>query len=193
VADSRTELLNDPDVHRIIRRKVRRVVGRAGITHQDVPDLEHDILLRILQRLPGIDPRNLHAVANRVADQGIIDHLRRLRSAKRASGPTTSLNTPVVGPDGSTITQADTVTQDHLHSRRNVSRIDPVKAIDFALDLAETLAHLPAQHRDVAKRLLEGDSLSQVARDLGVPRTTLSSRLRRLRERLERAGLREYR
>lgn len=65
-------------------------------------------------------------------------------------------------------------------------------AADLTIDLAEFLGTLPAELRRLAERRRAGDSVSQIARDLGAPRTTVSSWVRRLRERCERAGLRDY-
>jgi transposase-like protein len=39
---------------------------------------------------------------------------------------------------------------------------------------------------------LKSHSIAEIARDLGVPRTTLNDTVRRLRQRFEQAGLRAY-
>src|SRR5262249_1034887 len=39
----------------LIRRKARELVGRAGLTSQDREDLEQELLLRLLERLPAFD------------------------------------------------------------------------------------------------------------------------------------------
>ena len=61
----------------------------------------------------------------------------------------------------------------------------PDRVLDSVLD------RLPPKLRDLAERL-KGDSLSQIARDTGVPRTTLYESVRRLRQIFERAGLGKY-
>ena len=61
----------------------------------------------------------------------------------------------------------------------------------LVLDTAEVIAGLTPELRELAERL-KADSVSQVARDLGVPRTTLNGRIQELRRRFERARLRDY-
>jgi len=64
-------------------------------------------------------------------------------------------------------------------------------AFDLASDLTEALAKLPDDLSALAERL-KTQSLSQAARDLGVPRSTLQRQVQRLRQCFEDAGLRIY-
>jgi hypothetical protein len=59
------------------------------------------------------------------------------------------------------------------------------------MDLAEALARLPAELRDLAEQLRDRP-LAAIARERGVPRSTLNEVRQRLRRRLEKAGLRDY-
>jgi hypothetical protein len=58
-------------------------------------------------------------------------------------------------------------------------------------DLADVVAHLPKELRDLAERL-KSRSLSETSRELGIPRSTLQRRVHRLRQYFEDAGLRIY-
>jgi DNA-directed RNA polymerase specialized sigma24 family protein len=86
---------------------------------------------------------------------------------------------------------------DHAHEKAGDSAepIDPRRSheeqIDLATDLTEALAKLPDDLRALAERL-KSQSLSQAARDLGVPRSTLQRQVQRLRRCFEDAGLRIY-
>ena len=60
---------------------------------------------------------------------------------------------------------------------------------DLALDLDGVLAALPAELRDLAVRLRE-QTVSQAARAMNVPRTTLLRQVERLRQCCEDASLR---
>ena len=53
------------------------------------------------------------------------------------------------------------------------------------------IAGLPAGLRELAESL-KTESISEIARRTGVPRTTLNGRVRQLRERLAQAGLKNY-
>jgi DNA-directed RNA polymerase specialized sigma24 family protein len=63
---------------------------------------------------------------------------------------------------------------------------------DLALDVAAVLAGASAEERAVAEGLLRGLNRAALARELGVSRTTVHKRCRRLRQRFERAGFRDY-
>ena len=67
---------------------------------------------------------------------------------------------------------------------------DPER-IDLTSDVAEVMASLPAELRDFAERL-KLQTVSQVAREMDVPRTTLLRWVDRLRRCFEDAGLRIY-
>ena len=61
---------------RIIKYKARQLVGRVGFTESDREDLEQEMILDLLQRLPKYDPA-------RAQPRG----LRRLHSQPRSPAP----------------------------------------------------------------------------------------------------------
>lgn len=161
----------------IIRRKVRLLIGRAGFTAQDREDLEQDLVLRLLQSLDLFDPEQAHpnVFITTVIERAVAMILRERRAKKRDSGVVHSL--------------------DRIKEASSTEPADPRRgdeeASDLASDLVEVLARLPEELRILAERL-KSQSLSQAARDLGVPRTTLQRRVQRLRQCFEDADLRIY-
>jgi len=83
------------------------------------------------------------------------------------------------------ISQGDLNTQRHRYPRseEELSRL--------AQDLADVMAKLPDELRDLAERL-KTQTRSEIARDMGIPRTSLGALIRRLRQQFEDAGLRDY-
>lgn len=93
--------------------------------------------------------------------------------------------------------------RDHCATKRDHRRTTSLDAVaelqephaeeskDLKVDLGELFPTLSSQEREMCLRLMS-DSMSQVARELGVPRTTLQSRIKKLRIRFEDAGLRIY-
>ncbi len=61
----------------------------------------------------------------------------------------------------------------------------------LAQDVADVISTLPEELRDLAERL-QTASLSEIARDKSIPRTTLTGAVRRLRQRFENVGLKDY-
>ncbi|GIW55530.1 MAG: hypothetical protein KatS3mg082_1934 [Nitrospiraceae bacterium] len=163
----------------IIRRKIKQLVGRAGFSRQDREDLEQELLLRLLQSLHLFDPAQAHrnVFVTTVIERAVAMILRERLARKRNGGTVQSL--------------------DHAHekARDATEPADPRRShedqINLATDLAEVLAKLPDDLRALAERL-KRQSLSQAARDLGVPRSTLQRQVQRLRQCFEDAGLRIY-
>jgi RNA polymerase sigma-70 factor (ECF subfamily) len=171
------EIVNNQFARWIIRRKVRLLIGHAGFTKQDRPDIEQELLVRLLQSLDQFDPnrRHFNVFAATVIGRAAARILRERLAKKRDNGQMCSLNK---AKDGCSTEPVD-------------PRPSHEEQVDLATDLAEVLARLPEELRDLAERL-KSRSLSEVARDLGVPRTTLHRRLRRLRQCFEDGGLQIY-
>jgi RNA polymerase sigma-70 factor (ECF subfamily) len=161
----------------IIRRKVRLLVKRAGFTTQDRPDLEQELVMMLVQGLNRFDPDQGHpnVFVTTVIERAVARILRKRRAKKRDGCMVHSLHRPTDG--------------------QPTDPIDPQAGregeVDLANDLADVLARLPEKLRDLAERL-KHRSLSAVARDLGVPRTTLQRKVQHLRRFFENAGLRIY-
>jgi RNA polymerase sigma-70 factor (ECF subfamily) len=59
------------------------------------------------------------------------------------------------------------------------------------MDLDRAIASLPDELRDLCERL-RYDTMAEIAREMGVPRTTLYDRLSKLRDAFREAGLEDY-
>jgi RNA polymerase sigma-70 factor (ECF subfamily) len=147
-----------------IRRKSQQLVRQAALTSSDRDDIEQDLTLELLRRLPAYNPARgqrepfIQMVLNHAAS-GILGKSRH----------------------------------------RNVPRDLDDQAVDdpserlvsLARDVEILLKELPVGLRKLAE-LLKSCSIAEASRELGIPRTTLNDRVRVLRERFERAGLRDY-
>jgi RNA polymerase sigma-70 factor (ECF subfamily) len=171
----------------IVKRKVRQIIGRAGFTKQDRQDLEQELIARLLHSLRSFDPKQAHrkAFVTAVVERDVANILRDKQAEKRDHRRIGSLHVMIeVTEDGPTELA-------EFNARRCR---DPRSAEDLAQlasDLAEVVAALPEELRDLAERL-KTESISAIARAVGVPRTTLNDTVRRLRQRFEQAGLRDY-
>jgi len=177
----------------VIRRKARQLVGRTGFTAQDREDIEQDLALRLLESLRSYDPAQGHrnAFVTAVVDRAAAKILRDRRTKKRNGGHVRSLDTLLRALDWDKDEYDDVA-----HSFEESALVDRLpcgaeERIDLREDLAAVLARLPAELRDLAERL-KTQSLSEAARELGVPRTTLQRRVAQLRQHFEEAGLRDY-
>lgn len=170
------------EVARIVRRKARSLVGCAGLTRQDRPDVEQELFLRILGPLRALPPTAAGrlAYAQRLVDRFALNLLRSRRAAKRTGGPVLSLDVPAGGGDAA-----------NLGATVGSGERDAYELRGLALDVAAVLERLPDDLRALAVALM-GESLTALARRLGVPRSTLRDRLRGVRTRLARENLDEF-
>jgi RNA polymerase sigma-70 factor (ECF subfamily) len=177
----------------LIRRKVKQIVGRAGFTPQDREDLEQELQLRLWQRLPAFDPQRGHRYAflTTVVEHVVANLLRELQAQKRDPRRIQSLHERIQTSDQGPSERATTIGQEEYDAWRGRSPRGNAELAQLAHDVAAVLAQLPAELRDLAERL-QYQSLAQIARETGAPRTTLYTPLRQLRQRFEKARLQDY-
>lgn len=179
---------------RFIRSKVSKLIGRAGFTESDRPDLLQDFALDLLQRREKFDPAtaNWEAFVVVVCENcyaTILEHRQAgMRSPDSEDG---SLNRPVTDAEGNRTEFGATISDAEQARRTGQDRRSHEEAFDLVHDVAHVLERLPAQVRELFERLKQ-DSISQVARDRGISRKTVYRRIARVLEQFERTQLRDY-
>jgi len=102
----------------------------------------------------------------------------------------TSLNEPLDNGEGDTTERIEFLDSDGSlgsHPRLTRERV----ANEIRMDLDRAIASLPDELRDLCERLRD-DTMAEIAREMGVPRTTLYDRLSKLRDAFREAGLEDY-
>ncbi len=184
----------DPYAAGLIRFKARQLVGKAGFTASDREDIEQELTLDLLRRLPKYNPKRAqlntfiarvveHRLASLIEAQkaGIRDY-RRCRC---------SLNECFEDADGRSVERVDTFDQeDYLLRTGGQSR--PSEELNrLAIDVAAVLETLPPELRELCRRL-KAETVTEISRDTGVPRGTIYESIKKLREIFKDAGLRNY-
>ena len=174
----------------MIRRKARSLVGCAGLTRDDCPDLEQELTLRLLPPLWASAPTGAGraAYAQLLVERFAANILRDRRRAKRDGGPVASLGTSLGGDASDLAAAVGTPERDAV---RGTAPRDGADLRQLALDVAGLVERLPPDVRALARRADDRVG-GGVARRLGVPRSTLTDRLRAVRERFARGNLDEY-
>lgn len=183
----------DDFVTRLIRRKARQLVGRAGFSRSDADDIEQELVLKLLKQRQSFNATQSHwyAFVTTVIERHVATIIRDKRAEKRDSSSMTSLQSIVHDPINGPSHLAATIGQREIDNRLGLKRRSDADCQELAQDTAKVLASLPPAWRDICERL-KRSSISTVARELGMPRTTLCYRLRRLREHLRLADLGDY-
>ena len=184
----------DEFTSRFIRGKVRKLIGTAGFTESDRPDLIQEFALDLIERRKKFNPKTANWEAfvvvvceNRFAT--ILEHRRAaMRFCSREAG---SLNRPVKHGTERGIDIGDTIADSQQELRTGRRRRPHEEASDLARDVAYVLDHLTPHFREVCERM-KHDSKASVARDLCMSQGAFYNLLERIRTRFEKAGLRDY-
>lgn len=174
----------DPYAENLARLKAWQLIRRPEFTRSDREDIEQEILLDVLERLPDYDPKR---ASRRTFISRIIDHkvasLLEFRSAARRDPRRVecALNTPVAGDDG----------QAELGSLIEGTNPRPAHVSDLAMDLDELLRTLPSKLRAVCE-LLPRSTVKEIAAEFGVSRRTVHRWKTEIQRRCEDMDLDQY-
>jgi RNA polymerase sigma-70 factor (ECF subfamily) len=177
---------------RPIRRKARQLVGRAGFAEDDREDIEQDLTVDLLHRLPKFDPlrASLHTFVARVVEHGAARLIERQQAPMRDwRRCTSSLNDPVSDDEDNDAERGEFIDQDTYARSLGRPAMPQADQALLRIGLERLVASLPPELRDLCARLADGQNVTEISRDTGVSRGTLYGRLRELRMRAEEAGL----
>jgi len=187
--------LPDLDDHAatVIFFKARQLKGRAGWTRSDREDIEQDLRIDLLRRLPRFDPARgtRRSFVRHVVEKRVCTLLEGRKAAMRDYRRHGSLDEEVEDGEGGSESRGDTLDAAECRERLGLPVPDEETALNLRLDLEAALRSLPPLLRDLSDRLRTATP-SELARASGVPRTTLLERMGRIRAHLERAGLAAY-
>lgn len=168
-----------------IAYKAKTLTRMPMFTMDDFEDIQQEMMLAYLLAWPDFDPAKgdrrsfIKGVVNDKACMLIRDAERQ----KRWTGiRTVSLSSPV-GAGDDPITLADTI--DHEHGLwGDVFHGQSQAVAEQSIDIQRMLAAMPEDLQQ-AYRALSEHNVSDAASLLGIPRTTLASRLKKLRKFIE--------
>jgi len=182
----------DPFTRRLAKRKARQLVGKYGFTEFDKEDIEQDIYLHVLQRWSSYDrdEGHHHKFITAVIERYIVNFLRDRCATKRYEGEHKSLEMPLhAAREEKSI--GESLTDSVADTRLCRERRSEVELIDLRLDMQIVLDELPPRWREVLE-LRKSLTVSEISDQLEIPRTTINSWIRQVRERFAEAGLDKY-
>lgn len=177
----------------IIRRKVRQLIGCHGFREQDREQLQQELMARLLNGLQSFDPKQAHrnAFVTTIVERSVATIVRDKRAEKRDHRRISSLNVMVGDGEENRTELSATIGQPAYDARRCRESRSEGELSELSSDIAELLAQLPVELQLLAEQL-KHKSISQIAREMGIPRTTLRERVVELRERFEAADMRMH-
>ena len=165
----------DDYAKKTIFHKARRLAGKHGFKKADLEDLMQELALDLWERLPKYDPGKgaFATFVTRLIERKISNLIRHrcqaIRDFRREAG---SLNEIHEEPLGDLGELSRSLGQEDLDRHKGVETRPEAERMDLRLDISMALAGLPPHLKALAK-LLSAHSISEAARLLGVPRSTL--------------------
>ncbi|MFH1680409.1 MAG: sigma factor [Candidatus Eisenbacteria bacterium] len=188
-----TYLAVDEYVAHHIRHKARLLVGRYGFRETDIEDLEQELTLDLLQRMPKYDPDRAQRTTfvARLVRNKIASVVEARKAGKRDyRTPVYSLTGWVKDATNGFLLRIETVDQDH-YLLRTGRRRSQQEVLDLSIDLKRATDLLPPELRELCRRL-RYETVSEISRAKGIPRSTLYEAIEKIRAHFEERGLRDY-
>ena len=178
----------------LIHHKTRQLIGTAGFTKDDVEDLEQEMRLDLLERLPKFDlsKGTYNTFVSRLVERKICNLIRHRTQEMRDFRCEEGSIHDVVKCGDEKVEHIETITQDEHDFRWGKYSRPAEDRMDLRLDISMVLPKLPPKLRKPAE-LLQIMSITAAARKLGIPRSTLYDRIARLRRIFEKVGLTNHR
>jgi RNA polymerase sigma-70 factor (ECF subfamily) len=177
-----------------IKEHADNLVGSVGLTESDRKDLEQELWLHLLRRLPKYDPNRaqLNTFADRVVEPKTLTIIESRKAKMRDYRLCRfSLNDQFEDKDGRSIQRIEKIDQeDYLLRTGRLSRPTD-ELLDLSIDLRKAMEQLPPELRELCQRLAT-ETVTEVSRDTGIPRSTLYESIKKVRAFFEDSGLRDY-
>jgi RNA polymerase sigma-70 factor (ECF subfamily) len=179
---------------RFIKFKARQLVGKAGFTESDREDLEQELVIDLLNRLPKYRQSLAKRTTfiNRIVRNKIITIIESRKAAIRDYRlHAYSLNECQEDSDGNDFEYIDNLNQDDYCRRTGRSSQSQEELQELSIDLGRIIAELPPEFQSLCKRLQE-ETVSEISRTTGIPRGTIYESIKKLKPVFEKAGLKNY-
>jgi len=179
----------------LVHHKAWQLVGKAGYTQDDVDDIKQDLIVDLLERLPQFDPAKAtyNTFVARLVERKISNLLRDRQAEMRDHRrEVCSLNEEIDTGEDEPVQRLTTISQDDQDIRTGKYARPAEERAHLQLDMDSVLDGLTPELRQVAE-MLQTKSVSQVARELGIPRRTFREKhLTQLREVFAAKGMDDY-
>jgi RNA polymerase sigma factor (sigma-70 family) len=187
-------LADDNFVRSVINRHVGKLIAKSDFSHQDRGDLVQEVYVRATKSLQLYDPAvgHLYPYVCTVVQRHLANVVRDRSVVKRATVGRVSLSKTIRGDDGGQIEMSQTLHDKDQDRRLGRSRrLGEEELNDLRMDLATFMTKLPEKFQDVLRRR-QTHSMTEISRDLGIPRTTLNDWMLQIRKLFEEAGFDRY-
>jgi RNA polymerase sigma factor (sigma-70 family) len=175
----------------LIRRTAKMLVSDGAFPASDLDDVVQELRLALIEQAENFDPdRARWSTFVKTVVRLTASTLRRKQRAefRQAEQGFASLNVLIADEDGQLAEMGATVGEEEYRTGLGEDFVSHTDQVDLALDVQAALSTLPAELQEIAERL-KRQSVCEMARELGVSKSTLNRRVVEIREHFRRAGL----
>lgn len=187
-------LNEDRFIRTIIHRKVARTIETAGLDANEHDDLVQEVFARATKSLSLFDPEvgHLYPYVCTVVQRHLANVVRDRSVRKRRPRRLQSLSKVIHHKDGQSTELNQLIgTSDSDRRLGRERRPSEEQLNDLRMDLEVLISTLSPKLQDLLHRR-KTQSMSEIARDTGIPRTTLNDWMLQIRSQFEAAGLATY-
>lgn len=183
----------DDYARELIKHKARQLVGKFGFTPSDREDLEQEMILDLIRRLPQYDPSKAARTTfiSRIVEHKVASLIEARTSKRRDFRMEDGSLNDQVDVDHSGIERLETVDAEQYLLRTGAISMPLLEQLELGIDIARVVMQLPDNLRELCIRL-QTQSVTEISRETGVPRYKLYESIKTLRAVFEKAGLKKY-
>jgi RNA polymerase sigma factor (sigma-70 family) len=177
----------------LIRSRAQKLVRSNGLPSTEVEEVEQQLIVDLWQSSQSFNPARgtWHGFATAAVSHAGEKIVRHRHAMKRDERRTTSLNAPT-----STLfdepTELSQTLMGHVRgSHLGLTAMPDELHADLAMDLAQVTETLPENVQSILA-LVSTHSTSEVVEQTGIKRSTLNDLKRKVRRKLQSAGLEQY-
>jgi RNA polymerase sigma-70 factor (ECF subfamily) len=177
----------------LIQVKACQLIDHPGFCRADREDIEQELMLDLLTRLPKYDP----GIAERTTFISRIVNRRvaSIIAARKAGNRDWRMNSFSLNSNDPAC-EEPTERQERISEGEYLMRVGlisrpPEDQRDLVMDMARAFEFLPENFRDLCERL-KTQTVSEIALELGIPRSTIYEAIQKVRDIFEAAGLKNY-
>jgi RNA polymerase sigma-70 factor (ECF subfamily) len=178
----------------LVRHKAHQLLGRVGFTEADRADLQQELMIELLRKMKYYDPARGKKTTfmERVLKNHVTTIIRtRIAGSRSWHRCLTSLDEPLsADATDDASTHLDQISYTDLVGREGIGTVEH-EMHPLRIDIARVLDRLPENLRLICERLKE-ISVAELAREMGVPRSTIYEKRKQIRRAFSKAGLQVY-
>lgn len=184
----------DRSIIKLIHAKAKQLAKQEGFNLADQKDIEQDLAIYLLDRLAGFDPAKaeLSTFVLTLINNRIVMMIRERKMQKRDFRKSISLEEPIRPEQDGEFRLLDIMDHERFLVQTGTIPRTTQEQINLKVDTASLIETLPDHLQEVCWLLME-EAVPEVARRLGIHRTTVYKRLAEIRKHFANKAIRDPR